>query len=885
MIAREKIKVSCLTEGDKAMKCDYDNTVDGIRLDNRQNQSATKIQANFRGHRGRNKIGDIRRELREQEASTRIQAMQRGRMARKQVEEMRREIQLEEESVVIQSAFRGARPRRQSIEMAHERECEYAALKIQSSYRGHQGRKKAPQVRSVSLKVLSTLYKQKENVDRVALFLDRFAPRVIEMARDKDDSVAVDAIELLTRLLQLGLLEDKDGNEVTLFIWDKNPRIRDAAARFVKVDSFDVDYEEENISEVEKMKADIKEVLTIFGSVSDEDDRVTAAEYMVDSLWDHLPCLKSWDLMAAMAQNDESLSEAESISLTYIVLACARRSMNKLEIPDKKKVSAAKDDSLKEAAEEFQTVFVSELPKMMRAFQAEEAKLFALVQLVLLLDVKEFPTRRKKQALKEMLGALKSILLKSTDAELLPHVGSALVFLANEDFLWVDAAKTALADCVEELKRRFLELAAPDNAEDDRVFSLELCLCRILCLLKRTDCEKLEFGSECERLMRSFLDDQNGIEIVEMLLKIGLLDISWMVIRQKGAEVGDSQVAAPGMKKILKRRSTLLKFITKIFSGNSSAVKAKAFPIVSDLLSCSRALRLMADEGSLGNDEEIVRKMSIFVSELFEDDSCGFAMNTETEKDDLLDARNTVLLSACKVSLAEPSNFLALGASIISQIGRFDGIFDVELKVFIAELKDTSGGDLQQMVFLAMQQIYQATHCGDVQKFVKCVMPSQDAKDYSFVDFVKEGINFGLTNAPDRVDFLDCILPWVRKCSATDKKAIMGSFMESVQVLPEEQSAEEWTDLHDFQEKLRRAAGAVSQRRGKVLDEEEEQKEEGADDVDGSQFGDLSLEPNEVDESSTVSNVGRKRKRAQGRKATTDSDGWVKKLRTRKSRY
>eukprot|EP01083_Nonionella_stella_P039497 107414_1 len=292
MIAREKIKVSCLTEGDKAMKCDYDNTVDGIRLDNRQNQSATKIQANFRGHRGRNKIGDIRRELREQEASTRIQAMQRGRMARKQVEEMRREIQLEEESVVIQSAFRGARPRRQSIEMAHERECEYAALKIQSSYRGHQGRKKAPQVRSVSLKVLSTLYKQKENVDRVALFLDRFAPRVIEMARDKDDSVAVDAIELLTHLLQLGFLKDNDGNGVSLFVWDKHPRVRDAAARFVKVDSSDVYYEEETISEEEQMNADIKEVLTIFGSVSDEDDRVTAAEYMVDSLWGHLPCLK-----------------------------------------------------------------------------------------------------------------------------------------------------------------------------------------------------------------------------------------------------------------------------------------------------------------------------------------------------------------------------------------------------------------------------------------------------------------------------------------------------------------------------------------------------------------------------------------------------------------
>eukprot|EP01083_Nonionella_stella_P289992 986746_1 len=95
------------------------------------------------------------------------------------------------------------------------------------------------------------------------------------MARDKDDSVAVDAIELLTHLLQLGFLKDNDGNGVSLFVWDKHPRVRDAAARFVKVDSSDVYYEEETISEEEQMNADIKEVLTIIGSVADEKTETT----------------------------------------------------------------------------------------------------------------------------------------------------------------------------------------------------------------------------------------------------------------------------------------------------------------------------------------------------------------------------------------------------------------------------------------------------------------------------------------------------------------------------------------------------------------------------------------------------------------------------------
>eukprot|EP01083_Nonionella_stella_P289997 986760_1 len=50
--------------------------------------------------------------------------------------------------------------------------------------------------------------------------------------------------------------------------------------------------QKDTISEEEQMRADTKQVLTIFGSVSDEDDGVTAAEYMVDSLWGHLPCFK-----------------------------------------------------------------------------------------------------------------------------------------------------------------------------------------------------------------------------------------------------------------------------------------------------------------------------------------------------------------------------------------------------------------------------------------------------------------------------------------------------------------------------------------------------------------------------------------------------------------
>lgn len=89
------------------------------------------------------------------------------------------------------------------------------------------------QTRLEVVKALKALFKNRGNVAALRAFTDKFRPRVVEMgARDTDTSVRVEAIELLDRLRNAELLEPDDIDTIGQFIFDNEPRIRKAVAKF-----------------------------------------------------------------------------------------------------------------------------------------------------------------------------------------------------------------------------------------------------------------------------------------------------------------------------------------------------------------------------------------------------------------------------------------------------------------------------------------------------------------------------------------------------------------------------------------------------------------------------------------------------------------------------
>ena len=86
------------------------------------------------------------------------------------------------------------------------------------------------------------------NISNLRLFLDRFKPRIIEMAtRDVDLSTRLVSIETLIKMSQLDLLDSSDFTMIVPMIFDADSKIRGLVSKMLpkilveKQDSFDAD--------------------------------------------------------------------------------------------------------------------------------------------------------------------------------------------------------------------------------------------------------------------------------------------------------------------------------------------------------------------------------------------------------------------------------------------------------------------------------------------------------------------------------------------------------------------------------------------------------------------------------------------------------------------
>lgn len=87
--------------------------------------------------------------------------------------------------------------------------------------------------RAEVLKQLIKLFKNKENVARLRTFTERFRGRLVEIAlRDSEVGIRASAVELLDLIRETELLEPDDIDNIGRLIFDTEPRVRKAVAKF-----------------------------------------------------------------------------------------------------------------------------------------------------------------------------------------------------------------------------------------------------------------------------------------------------------------------------------------------------------------------------------------------------------------------------------------------------------------------------------------------------------------------------------------------------------------------------------------------------------------------------------------------------------------------------
>ncbi|PXF40976.1 Cohesin subunit SA-1 [Gracilariopsis chorda] len=207
-----------------------------------------------------------------------------------------------------------------------------------------------------SLEVLHHMLKKKEYFANFETFLQRFCDHIIDMACDKDDTVAATAIRLLNFLLPHNsndrfLRPAQCPSICDIAFENHHTDVRRAAGEFLtNMVTMDIDdvpsfaskqshvQRKRNgrrtstgpfntflraIPPIQRAREDIRELL--FAIVRKGDDRVDAA-LAVDAVWDSLPSLRCWhafeELLLEEQQPDTASPDGEALSNSEKGLFC-----------------------------------------------------------------------------------------------------------------------------------------------------------------------------------------------------------------------------------------------------------------------------------------------------------------------------------------------------------------------------------------------------------------------------------------------------------------------------------------------------------------------------------------------------------------------------------
>lgn len=365
-------------------------------------------------------------------------------------------------------------------------------------------------VRAEVLKQLARLYRDKDKLAGLRTFTERFRTRIVEIAtRDANTGIRASAVELLDLLREAGFLEPDDVDTVGRLIFDSEPKVRKAVVGFfaeivnnayeLMIEDMggqealdealaqpdDEEYENPRLEWL-KMKCLVEQLLSY-----DEDtglpsqiERITpygselglvAAgiesrfSLAAQSLYDAIPEVRSWEVLAgyllydhsqtvaeasgeeveAMLRQNCKLEENEETALLDILNAAVRMRLQRLaEAQKDKRKTKAQRDSDRLEQEEMAKKLTTLIPQLLSKFGALPEAAALCLRLERELNLEVFQELRQNTALTALLDDInKQFLTHHSERVLGEAVGSILHALGNDDLReMVDLKTKALWD-------------------------------------------------------------------------------------------------------------------------------------------------------------------------------------------------------------------------------------------------------------------------------------------------------------------------------------------------------------------------------------------------------------------------------------------------------
>ncbi|TRZ00970.1 hypothetical protein DNTS_021546 [Danionella cerebrum] len=625
------------------------------------------------------------------------------------------------------------------------------------------------EVRLKCLTALQGLYYNRELNAKLELFTSRFKDRIVSMTLDKEYDVAVQAIKLLTLVLQYvhitlstdEVLTAEDCESVYHLVYSAHRPVAVAAGEFLFKKLFSHRDPEDDSMPKRRGRQSVNANLiktTVFFFL--ESELHEHAAYLVDSMWDcATEILKDWECMISLLLDEpfpgeEALTDRQETALIEIML-CTIRQAAECHPPvgrgTGKRVLTAKEKKTQlDDRTRMTEIFAIALPALLAKYSVDAEKVTNLLQLPQFFDLEIYTTGRLEKHLDSLLRQIREIVEKHTDTDVLEACSKTYHSLCNEEFTIfnrVDIARSQLLDEQVDKFNRLLEdfLQEGEDPDEDDAYQVLSTLKRITAFYNAHDLSKWDLFTSNYKLLNTGIE--NG-DMPEQIV-VHALQCTHYVILWSLAKVSEGSSKKEDMVTLRKQMRAFCLMCQRYLTSVNTAVKEQAFTILCDLLLIfshqiisggREALEALihTPEASLQSDLLSFIMDQVFIDQDEDSNSTDGQQDDEAGKIEALHKRRNLLAAYCKLIIYNVVE-MSTGADIFKQY----------MRETMSKTRQIDKIQCAKTLILSLQQLFN--------EMLSELGPSFDRSSSAFCGIKELARRFSLTFGLDQVKTREAI--------------------------------------------------------------------------------------------------------------------------------
>uniref|UniRef100_A0A3Q2WSY2 Cohesin subunit SA n=1 Tax=Haplochromis burtoni TaxID=8153 RepID=A0A3Q2WSY2_HAPBU len=407
------------------------------------------------------------------------------------------------------------------------------------------------EVRLKCLKALQNLYTNRELFPKLELFTNRFKDRIVSMTLDKEYDVAVEAIRLVTLILQGSedALSNEDCENVYHLVYSAHRPVAVAAGEFLhrKLFSRHDPQAEEALAKRRGRSSPNGNLIRMLVLFFLESELHEHAAYLVDSLWESSQeLLKDWECMTELlleepVQGEEMLSDRQESALIELMV-CTIRQAAEAHPPvgrgTGKRVLTAKERKTQiDDKNKLTEHFIMALPMLLSKYQADSEKVANLLQIPQYFDLDVYSAGRMEKHLDALLKQIRLVVEKHIEADVLEACSKTYSILCSEEYTIMNRVDIARSQLIDEMTDRFAHsveelLQEAEEADDDDIYNVLSTLKRLTAFHNAHDLTRWDLFGNCYRLLKAGIEQGSMPEqIAVQALQCSHYSILWQLVK------------------------------------------------------------------------------------------------------------------------------------------------------------------------------------------------------------------------------------------------------------------------------------------------------------------------------------------------------------------